>query len=166
MSIRFQALAICAVFIGPLVNGCDTPQTYVVLDNQYPPSMTRPLVVYHAFWQAVPFQTPVPPGSSSDPQSTVAASANTAYAVLAPGWDPTTTTPPMSFVVMQSRDGFAVHLNETLHIPVNDTTFAGNCTAGSSLSQDQADFITRRVFLMDFAGLEYDAAHCTTTGRR
>ena len=109
------------------------------------------------------FQNPVVPGSSSDPQSTVAASENTAYVVLAPGWDPASSTPPTSFVVMQSRQGFAVQLNNTLHIPVDDTTFIGNCMADSFLSQDQADFITRFVFPRDFASLHYDAARCKTT---
>jgi hypothetical protein len=97
----------------------------------------------------------------------VAASANTAYVVLAPGWDPTSdptsTTQPTSFIVLQSRDGFAVNLGDTLHIPVDDTTFAGNCTAGSVLTQAQADFITQLVFPSTFRSFHYDAATCTTT---
>ena len=59
-----------------------------------------------------------------------------------------------------------MHLNNTLHIPVDDTTFVENCSAGSSLTQNQADFITQRVFASDFAGLNYDAQTCTTTGER
>jgi len=153
-----------AMLAAPLVAGCDSPQTFVVLDNHYPPAAMPPLVVYRALWQAVSFQTAVPPGSSSDPQSTVAASANTAYVLLAPGWDPKSSTQPTSFLVLQSIDGFEVHLNNTLHIPVDDMTFVGNCAAGSFLSQGQADFITQRVFASDFAGLSYDAATCTTTG--
>jgi hypothetical protein len=133
-----------------------------VLYNNYPKSET-PLVVYHAFWQAIAFQTPLPPGSSSDPQNTIPASANTAYVVLAPGWDPASSTPPTSFIAMQSRDGFEVHINNTLYISVNDIAFAGNCDANSFLSQNQADFITQRVFASDFAGLSYDPATCTTT---
>jgi hypothetical protein len=143
--------------------GCDTPHTDVVLDNDYPNARTDALVLYRAAWQAVTLQEPLAPGSSSDPQSTVAASDNTAYVVLAPGWDPASATPPTSFVVMQSRQGFAVHLNNTLHIPVDDTTFIGNCAAHSFLSQAQADFITQLVFPGDFALLHYDAASCTTT---
>jgi hypothetical protein len=146
-----------------LVAGCDPhPQTLVVIDNKYAPSPTSP-VIYRAYWQAVPFQNPIPPDASSDAQSTVPASANTAYVVLAPGWDPASSVPPTSLVVMQSVDGFDVHLNDTLHIPVDDTRFIGNCAAGSFLSQAQADFITQLIFPIDFAPVRYDAASCTTT---
>jgi hypothetical protein len=120
-------------------------------------------MVYRAQWQAQWFDAAIRPGSSSDPQDTVPASSNTAYVVLAPGWDPASSVAPTSFVVMQSRGGYGVHLNETLHIPVDDSTFLGNCASGSTLSQDQADFITQLVFPDDFASLAYDAATCTTT---
>ena len=144
--------------------GCDPhPQSYVVVDNAYPPSSTRWLVVYQAFWQAVPFPNAIPPGASSGPQPTVPASDNTAYVVLAPGWDPTSSTTPTELVVMQSWGGYDVHLSDTVHIPVDDTTFAGNCAAGSALTQEQADFITQLVFPGVFASLHYDAATCTTT---
>jgi hypothetical protein len=144
--------------------GCIPPPsttTFVVLDNDY--SAESAFVVYQAFWQAVPFQNPIPPGSSSDPQSTVAASENTAYVVLAPGWDSTSESAPTMFVVLQSKQGFGVHVNDTLHIHVSDDAFAGNCAAGSVLTQSQADFITQIVFSSTFAGLAYDAATCTTT---
>jgi hypothetical protein len=165
---RFRArLAVFGAIASALLPaGClnvDTPYTSVALDNDYPASSTTPLVVYQAFWQAVAFSTPVAPGGSSGPQSTVPASNNTAWAVLAPGWDPSSPEPPNSFVVLQSRAGFAVDLNNTLHIPVDDATFAGNCSAGSFLTQAQADFITQIVFPGTFAGLRYDAATCTTT---
>jgi hypothetical protein len=145
-----------------LALGCDAPSTKVVLDNRYPPSTENALVVDRAHWQAVSFTTPVAPGSSSDPQSTVPASANTAYVLLAPGWDGAST--PASFIVLQSRGGFAVHLDDTLHIPVDDTTFAGNCATGSVLAQADADFITARVFDAELAGRRYDPASCTTSG--
>lgn len=152
-----------------LAIGCGGPQTTVVVDNDYPPSVTKPLVVYRAFWQAVAFQDAIAPGSSSEPESTVPASDNTAYVVLAPGWDVTSSTPPKSFVLMQSRSGFDVHLDTTLHIPVDDSTFIGNCAAGSFLSQAQADFITERIFtpviFPDAAAssFRYQAATCTMT---
>jgi hypothetical protein len=111
----------------------------------------------------VPFPNPIPPGASSGPQNTAAASDNTAYVVLAPGWDATSPMPPTSFVVMQSTSGFAVHLNDTLHIPVDDAHFTGNCATGSHLTQQQADFITQFVFAGTFASFRYDAATCTTT---
>jgi hypothetical protein len=149
-----------------LAVGCDyvdTPYTNVVLDNDYSPTATTPLVVYQAFWEATSFSSPVPPGSSSAQEGTVPCSDNTAWVVLAPGWDPASPTPPTSFVVLQSRSGFGVALGDTLHIPVDDQTFAGNCAGGSVLSQSQADFITQLVFPSLFAGLSYDAATCTTT---
>jgi hypothetical protein len=152
------SVALCAA-------GCDAPpSTGVELENKYPPSPTSPLVVYDAYWQAVSFRdAPLPPGSSSPPQVTVPCSANTAYVVLAPGWDPTSATPPTSFIVLESRDGFGVDLGSTLDIPVDDSTFVGNCAAGSFLTQAQADFITQRVFPDDFATLSYSAANCVTT---
>ncbi|MGD0678669.1 MAG: hypothetical protein ABSC94_24945 [Polyangiaceae bacterium] len=146
--------------------GCaniDTPYTYVVMDNKYPASAAAPLVVYRAYWQAVAFATPVAPGSSSALEATVPASDNMAWVVLAPGWDPSSSSPPASFVVMQSRSGFAVHLDNILHIPVDDSEFAGNCATGSALTQSEADFITQRVFPSVFQGLQYDAATCATS---
>lgn len=146
--------------------GCDrAPQATVVLDNDYAPMAAVALPVYFALWQAVVFADPVAPGSSSPVESSLAATDNTAYVVLAPGWDPTSKTPPTSFILMQSRSGFTVHLDETLHIPVDDSTFVGNCAAGSFLSQEQADFIAERVFtsaIFDAAPrpFHYDAATC------
>lgn len=147
-----------------LLIGCDAPSTTVSVGNAYPPAPLNGFVVYRAFWQAISFPTPIPPGASSDSEDTVAASPNTAYAVVAPGWDATAGAPPTTLVVLQSRVGFAVHWNTTLHIPVDDETFAGNCAAGSFLAQADADFITQRVFAGDFSGLRYDAATCTTSG--
>ena len=153
-----------AVVLGAFSLSCgfgDAPHTYVALDNAYPTSSK--LVVFEGFWQAVPFPNPIPTGGSSGPQNTVAASDNTAYVILAPGWDPTSASGPASLVVLQSKSGFAVHLNDTLHIPVDDAHFAGNCAAGSHLTQQQADFITQLVFPVTFASFRYDAATCTTT---
>ena len=147
----------------PFAAGCDHADTFVVLDNDYPAASPRPLIVYRAFWQAVPFPDAVAPGASSEPQSTVAASPNTAYVLLAPGWDPNGPTPPISFVVLQSKNGFGVNLYDTLHLPVDDASFVGNCASGSFLSQVQADFITQRIFPDAFASFRYDAATCTTT---
>ena len=58
--------------------------------------------------------------------------------------------------------GYGVDVSDTLDIPVSDATFTGNCGAGSFLTQSQADFITQFVFSDIFAGLQYDAATCTT----
>lgn len=137
------------------------PKTSVVLENHY----ASAVVVYDGFWLNVSFQGKrVAPGASSDPADALPASAdNTAYVVLAPGWDPESTTSPTNLVVLQSRRGFALALGETLHIPVDDVGFEGNCAAGSRLTQEQADFLTQIVFASDFSGLSYDAATCTTT---
>ncbi|HTR53639.1 MAG TPA: hypothetical protein VMJ10_23255 [Kofleriaceae bacterium] len=151
-----KSAALCLV----LAAGCEVPTTTVAIENRYPTSGY--LVVYQAFWQAVRFTEPVAPGTSSDPQNTVPASDNTAYALLAPGWEPESMTPPTSFVVLQSTSGFAVDLDSSLVIPIDDTTFAGNCAAGSHLDQQQTDFIATRVFQTVFAGRAYDAATCTT----
>jgi hypothetical protein len=160
----FCATLVCA-FASLAVAGCDTPHAYAVLDNGYAPSAALPLVVYDAFWQAIDFPTPVPPGTSSAPVSTVAASANTAYVLLAPGWDPASSMAPTKYVLLESRDGFGVHLEETLHILVDDTHFVGNCAAGSHLSEDQALFMAEGVFRSEFGSLGYDVATCTVTGR-
>ena len=151
------------IFVGAL--GCEVPTTTVVLQNTYLSTLDAPLI-YQGFWQAVRFSTPVVPGASSDPQVTVPASANTAYVVLAPGWNSTDPEPPTTFVVLQSQTGFAVALDSALNIAVDDTTFVGNCATGSHLDQDQADFITQRVFQAVFEGLTYDAASCAVTVSR
>jgi hypothetical protein len=140
----------------------------VVVDNDYPPKVANPLTVYLAYWQAVPFQEPIVPSSSSSPQPTVPTSDSTAYVALAPGWDPLGSAPPTSLVLLRSRNGFGVHLGDTLHIPVDDSTFMGNCASGSFLSQAQADFITARIFTPTlFPGaplpLRYEASTCTAT---
>jgi hypothetical protein len=161
--------AVVAALVAATCAGCgDTPHTCVALDNAYPASSK--LVVYEAFWQAVPFgeatnppSNPIPPGGSSGLQTTVAASDNTAYVILAPGWDPASSTAPTSFVVMESKSGFAVSWNGTLHIPVDDAHFDGNCAAGSHLTQKQADLVTQLVFAGTFASFHYDAVTCTAT---
>lgn len=139
------------------------PQTLVVLDNDYASSTQPQAVLYQAYWLNVAFQTPVPPGSSSTPQAGTPASANTAYALVAPGWDPDGGSPPTSFVVLRSKVGYGVDLGDTLHIAVSSDTFDGDCAAGDPLDQAEADFLTQVVFSSAFAGLTYDAPTCTTT---
>ncbi len=141
---------------------CDTPHTQVIVENAYPTASGN--VVYRAFWEADSFTAPIAPGSSSDPEDSLFASANTAYAVLAPGWDAASGSIPTSLVVLQSRSGFALAFDKTLTISISDATFAGNCSTGSVLSQADADFITHNIFAADFVGLHYDAATCTTSG--
>src|ERR1700722_8698155 len=162
---RSSGLIAIACVLGAV--GCDTPDTEVVVDNRYPVARMDALVVYRVKWQAAweagILRDPIVPGSSSEPQETIAASENTAYVLLAPGWDPASAAPPTSLIVLQSREGFGVHLDNTLHIPVDDAAFIGNCAARSFLTQTQADVITKLVFPDVFASLHYDAATCTTT---
>lgn len=144
-----------------LACGWDTPHTEVVIANAYPSSTAN--VIYEAYWLDNSFTTPIPPGTSSAPLASLFASPNAAYVLLAPGWDPSSSTAPTSFVVLESEGGFELDFDNTLTITVDDATFNGNCAAGSYLAQAEADFITQRVFAQTFAGLHYDAATCTTT---
>ena len=155
---------VCALAPMAAMLGCDArPVTTASIDNRYATSAKTPLVVYRARWQEVAFADPVLPGASSVALSAVPASSGTAYAILAPGWDPGSDSLPTSLVVMQSREGFDVHLDGALHIPIDDTTFIGNCAAGNVLSEAQAAFITELVFPDVFASRRYDAATCTVT---
>jgi hypothetical protein len=156
---------VAALFIAlPFALGCkqaSTTSTFAVFSNDY--SAASGPVLYQAFWEATSLQSPIAPGVSSDPQITVPCSPNTAYAVLAPGWDPTSSAPPTAYVVLQSKAGYGVNVGDTVEIPVDDSSFDGNCAAGSFLTQSQADFLTQFVFSSTFAGLHYDAATCRTT---
>ena len=143
--------------------GCDTPHTSAVIDNRYPASDAAPFVVFKAFWQAVPFNDPVMPGESSPEQSSVSASPNTAYALIAPGWDADAGPTPSSFILLRSRGDFGLNFDDTLHIPIDDAHFTGNCAVGSRLTQDEADFISQQVFPADMASFNYDALTCKAT---
>jgi hypothetical protein len=154
----------CALAPIAAMLGCDArPVTTVTIHNQYPASAKNPLVVYRARWQAVAFADPIVPGSSSVAEGAVPASSDTAYVVLAPGWDPASDSPPASLVVVQSREGFELHLDSALHIPIDDTSFIGNCAAGTFLSEAQAAFVTQLLFPDVFASRRYDPASCTVT---
>jgi hypothetical protein len=133
----------------------------VVFTNAYPATTSGAVIVYRGFWQAVALSDPLMPGASSGPQDT--ASPNTAYVLLAPGWNPASGSTPEVLEAVRSRAGFAVHLGTTVDIPVSDAEFDGSCTAGSHLSRAEADFITQRVFADDFAGRRYDPATCMTS---
>ena len=149
---RTPWIALCSL----LCVACDQPSTLVGIRNQ------SSSYVYRAFWQAVSFSTPVAPEDSSVFEPTVAASDNTAYALLAPAWDPSLSSGPTVFLVLESQTGFSLHFDHTLQIPIDDSTFNGDCSSGHPLAQSDADFITQRVFSGVFAGRTYDAATCTT----
>jgi hypothetical protein len=161
---HLRASGVAGLVLLALAAGCDQgPHTAVILYNGYSSSAPAPLVVYAAYWENIAFPTPVDPGASSPPQVAEPTSGDTAYVVLAPGWDPELSATPSSLVVMQSRNPIAVDFNDTLTITVDDADFIGNCASGSPLPQDEADFITQRVFPGDFASMRYDAATCTLT---
>ncbi len=136
---------------------CDTPHTSAILEN------ASASFVYRAQWQSVTFGDPLAPGTASDPHDALPASANDAYVLLAPGWDPSSTTPPSKLIVLHSRAGYALHADQTVRITVNDDAFEGNCAIGSTLSREEADFITQRIFPDVFANATYDPSTCTTS---
>lgn len=159
----FSILALALAF-----TGCDTEDpTTAVVDDGYPVlddggDVTKQVTVYKVWWVTSLFLDPVVPGAESAAQRTVPANDH-AYALLAPGWDPASSTPPTNLVPVRSATTLTVKRGDTLHITVSDGTFVGNCAAGKSLSQDDADFITQSIFPGDFAAVTYDAKTCAST---
>lgn len=144
------------------VSGCDTPHTSVIVENRYSTSEPTPFVVYKAHWLATRFEDPLLPGEVSAEQTSFSASPNTAYALIAPGWDPAAGA-PTSFLLLQSRGDFALSFNDTLRIPIDDAHFTGNCAVRSRLTQEQAEFIAQQVFPSDLSSFKYDALTCKTS---
>jgi hypothetical protein len=137
--------------------GCDTETaTSAVVDNA-----SSSVTVYKAWWGATLFRDPVAPSAESETERTVPSN-DFAYALLAPGWDPNSGAPPSRLVAVRSSAPLSATRGDTLHIVVSDDAFVGDCAAGKPLSQDDADFITQRIFPGDFAGGVYDATTCTT----
>ncbi len=141
----------------PLLLGCETETaTKAVVDDQYAST-----VVYRVWREATYFPSPVAPGASSEELRSVPAT-DFAYALLAPGWDPASASPPTSFVVLKSKQPLSASRGDTLHIAVSDATFAGSCDAHQPLTQADTDFIAERIFPGELAAFAYDAATCTT----
>jgi hypothetical protein len=151
-----------------LALGCETEDpTRIVVDNAYPAiadggDVAAQIVVYKVWWEVTLFTEPVLPGETSGDQRGVPQTA-TAYALLAPGWDPQSGAPPARLVVVRSKEPLGVARGATLRIGVSDATFAGNCAAGQPLPEEEARFITERIFPGDFANVIYDAKTCTTS---
>lgn len=164
----FLALGAAASAFTSTLVGCKTADpTQVVVENAYPEvadggDPATQVVVYKVWWQVVLFEDPVLPGTSSAEQRGVP-ERETAFALLAPGWDPESGTPPTTLVPVKSKELLAAKRGDTLRITVSDATFTGNCAAQQPLTQEDADFITERIFPGDFAGVIYDAKTCTST---
>lgn len=116
-------------------------------------------VIYRAWWSETLFADPIDPGAASEAFRTTPGT-DTAYVLLAPGWDRASGAPPTSFVVLKSKQPLEVKRGDELHIAVSDTTFDGNCGAGSPLPPGDADFATKRIFAGELEGFDYDAATC------
>lgn len=137
----------------------------VAIENAYPAPSTGSApanVVYHAWWSATYFAHPVAPGATSEEERAVPAT-DTAYVVLAPGWDPSSGMLPTSLVALKSKTPLSIGRGDLLTIRVSDELFTGNCAAQQPLAQDDADFVTQRIFPGDFEGYTYDAKTCTLT---
>lgn len=156
--IRLALLSLSALGVCTALAACDTEDpTQAVVENTYADA-----VVYKVWWEATLFEQPVLPNESSVEERTLPAT-DTAYALLAPDWDPSSGAPPKKLLVFRSKQPLTVSRGETLHIRVADATFSGSCPAKDPLSQEDADFITQRIFPGEFKDAVYDAKTCTTT---
>jgi hypothetical protein len=167
LKILFMAMSLGVIGGASAIAGCDTSDaTFSVIDNRYPapPDGGDPATqtaIYQGWWSVTLFTTPVAAGAESDPERAIT-STETAYALLAPGWNPSSGAPPAKLIPVMSPQELHVARGDTLHIVVSDDTMIGNCAAGKPLTQDQADFITGSIFPGPFAGMIYDAATCIT----
>lgn len=143
---------------------CETADpTLAVLDNAFsaPINSADQTTVYKGWWSVTEFPDPVGPGQSSEDERVIPARAY-AYLLLAPGWNPSSPEPPTRLIPVRTKSQLSVERGDRLQIVIADDTIDGNCTNGSALSQDEADFITQRIFPGEFAGRLYDAATCAT----
>lgn len=171
--ITYRALMVTALLGGCAIGAtsvvaCATQDpTKAVVENGYPAvrdggDPATSVVVYKAWWVTTLFKEPVLPGETSEEERSVPET-DFVYALLAHGWDPASGTPPAKLVAVKSKTKIGVARGSTLRIAVSDGTFAGNCDAKQALSQDEADFVTQRIFPGDFTSVTYDAKTCTTT---
>jgi hypothetical protein len=148
--------------------GCETETpTSAIIENAYPApddagDPSKQTTVFKAWWATTLFSDPVVPGTASGTERTVP-DIDFAYAVLAPGWDPASTTPPTTLIPVRSAAKLAVNRGDTLHVTISDVSFLGDCRAGKPLTQEDADFITQRIFPGDFSAVRYDPKTCTAT---
>jgi len=117
-------------------------------------------VVYRVWFATTLFTDPVAPGQTSAELRTVP-TADYVYALLAVGWDPASGAAPTKLVPLRSKGRLDVARGDLGLIAVSPATFDGDCASGGRLSQEDADFVTQRIFPGPFAGLRFDAATCT-----
>lgn len=154
----------CVFALG--LGACQTEDAaYAVVGNDYPVATdshdpSQQTTVYKVWWSTALFSSPVAAGGESETIRAVAGG-EVAYALLAPGWDPTSSDPPSMLIPVMTHIPLTVSRGTTLHIHLSDTTVVGNCGARASgqLTQDEADFITQRIFPGDFIGT-YNAKAC------
>jgi hypothetical protein len=150
----------------PLISACNTSEpTSAVLSNQYPSASSADssdaTPVYKGWWAVAQFPDPVAAGETSDPVRVVLGS-DYGYALLAPGWDSTSGSPPSTLIPVRSAQKLSVARGELLTFVVSEQATIGDCRADNPLTQEDADFVTQRIFPGQFAGLAYDAASCTS----
>jgi hypothetical protein len=167
MTTRARLVAVL-FFVGALSAGCDTEDpSQARVKNAYPSAADggvheELVTVYRLWWTTTLFAEPILPGAESGLQRVVP-DRDYAFALVAPGWDATTTRAPERLLALRSKTKLTVERGGTLEIDVSAETFNGDCADGNALSQDQADFIVQRIFPGSVSGLGYDAATCTST---
>ncbi|HYQ46799.1 MAG TPA: hypothetical protein VER11_32740 [Polyangiaceae bacterium] len=160
-----RKFAVFSWFVASLSSaGCNTSEpTTAVLSNDYPvASDAETMAVYRGWWSVAQFAEPVLAGQVSDPIRVVRGS-DYGYALLAPGWDTALGTSPATLIPLRSAEQLSVDRGELLTFRVSPSATVGDCAAGSPLTQEDADFITQRIFPVEFSGLVYDAASCSTS---
>ena len=135
--------------------GCDTP-TVGVVENHF----SDDTAVYRVWWETTIFLDPLAPGEASDLERIVPAS-DRLYAILAPGWDITSSTPPPKLLPVRSAEALTAIRGTTLHLVLDANAVVGDCAAGKPLTEDEAELITQRIFPGSFLGGSYDAKTCT-----
>jgi len=157
-AVRFFAISVS------LAPACQSPHpSEALVRNDYPSAGESPgshTAVHRLWWSVVLFAESIPAGESSDAARVVPDDAY-AYALLAP--DQPDDAGALDLIPVRSKRKLRVEQGHTLEIAVGSATFDGDCRLGAPLSQEDADFITQRIFPGEFRGLGYDAARCATT---
>jgi hypothetical protein len=66
-------------------------------------------------------------------------------------------------MAIKSINKLTATAHDLLTIEVSDDQFAGDCAAGSTLTDDDARLIVERIFPGDFPDTSYDPSTCTST---